>query len=241
MEHMRTYRIKTNQPARAVAQPPDRGEFNRWLLLGGLGLGLTALALAPLAQAEDLMDINGQQRWVAALEIPFGATGGKEAAPRLHFGLENERVIENGRHVASVGYQWVLGHRAQDQRQQGFYVGNEFAYTETEFDLDTAPALFYRGGKMVLNDQSQEAFSQLSTGAQGVLVLGALIGVVLAVSNGTSSAGPAAPPPDPGPTPPPAPTPGSAAAGVVGQALSPSSIAGFFNKAFSGAGGGATP
>ncbi len=67
---MRTYRIKTNQPARAVAQPPDRGELSRWLLLGGLGLGLTALALAPLAQAEDLMDINGQPRWVAALEIP---------------------------------------------------------------------------------------------------------------------------------------------------------------------------
>jgi len=71
-------------------------------------------------------------------------------------------------------------------------------------------------------------------------VLGALVGVVLAVSNGTSSEGPESPPPDPGPTPPPAPTPGSAAAGVVGQALSPGSIAGFFNNAFSGAGGGGT-
>ncbi|MGB5235432.1 MAG: hypothetical protein WBN85_09710, partial [Candidatus Macondimonas sp.] len=187
---MRAHRLKTNRHVRATARPLDRRDLHRWLLLGGMGLGLTALALAPLAQAEDLMDINGQPRWVAALEIPFDMTGGRDAAPRLHFALENHRSLENGRHVASVGYQWVLGDGAQDQRQQGFYAGNEFAYAETGFELDTAPALFYRGGKMVFNDQSHTEFSQLSTGAKGVLVLGALVGVVLAVSNGTSSEGP---------------------------------------------------
>lgn len=240
MEYMRTYLLKTTRHARATAQPLDRRDLHRWLVLGGMGLGLTALAMAPLAQAEDLMDINGQPRWVAALEIPFDMTGGRDAAPRLHFALENHRSLENGRHVASVGYQWVLGDGAQDQRQQGFYAGNEFAYAETGFELDTAPALFYRGGKMVFNDQSHTELSQLSTGAKGILVLGALIGVVLAVSNGTSSEGPPSPAPEPEPAPEPAPTPGSAAAGVVGQALSPSSIAGFFNNAFSGAGGDGT-
>lgn len=240
MEYMRTYLLKTTRHARASAQPLDRRDLHRWLVLGGMGLGLTALTLAPLAQAEDLMDINGQPRWVAALEIPFDMTGGRDAAPRLHFALENHRSLENGRHVASVGYQWVLGDGAQDQRQQGFYAGNEFAYAETEFELDPAPALFYRGGKMVFNDQSHTEFSQLSTGAKGVLVLGALVGVVLAVSNGSSSEGPSSPPPEPEPEPEPepGPTPASAAAGVVGQALSPSSIAGFFNNAFSGTGGG---
>ncbi len=102
------------------------------------------------------------------------------------------------------------------------------------------PRCFTAAGRWYSMTSPTEAFSQLSTGAKGVLVLGALVGVVLAVSNGTSSEGPASPPPDPGPTPPPAPTPASAAAGVVGQALSPSSIAGFFNKAFSGAGSGGT-
>lgn len=239
---MRTHWIEKTRSGGVIAQPPDRQELGRWLLLGGMGLGLTALALAPLAHAEDLMGINGQQHWMAALEIPFGASGGKDMAPRLHFGLENERIIENGRHVASVGYQWVLGNRAEDRRQQGFYVGNEFNYTATDYDFDTTPALFYRSGKMILNDQSQAEFSQLSTGAQGVLVLGALVGIVLAVSSGTNSDAPApaqTPPPPSTPTP----TPKSAAAGVVGQALSPSSIAGFFNKAFSnaGSGGNSTP
>ena len=239
---MGTYLLKSTRHTRAAAQPLDRRDLHRWLALGGMGLGLTALALAPLAQAEDLMDIDGQPRWVAALEIPFDMTGGRDAAPRLHFALENHRSLENGRHVASVGYQWVLGGGTRDQRQQGFYAGNEFAYAETGVELDTAPALFYRGGKMVFNDQSRTEFSRLSPGAKGVLVLGALVGVVLAVSNGTSSEGPSSPAPEPEPEPEPAPTPGSAAAGVVGQALSPSSIAGFFNDAFSGAGrGGAAP
>lgn len=232
---MRTHRLKTTEAARSL----DRLATHRWLL-GGMGLGLAALVLAPMARAEDLMDINGQQRWMAALEIPFDATGGRHAGPRLHLALENHRSLENGRHVASVGYQWVLGDGAQDQRQQGFYAGNEFAYVETGFETDAASALFYRGGKMVFNDQSHTEFSQLSAGAKGVLVLGALVGVVLAVSNGTSSEGPSSPPPEPEPEPEPAPTPGSAAAGVVGQALSPGSIAGYFNDAFN-RGGGATP
>ncbi|HET7688089.1 MAG TPA: hypothetical protein VFK46_05600 [Candidatus Macondimonas sp.] len=237
---MRTHRLETTGHTRASARSLDRRDLHRWLVLGSMGLGLTTLAMAPLVQAEDLMDINGQPRWVAALEIPFDMTDGRDAAPRLHFALENHRSLENGRHVASVGYQWVLGDAAQDQRQQGFYAGNEFVYAETGFELDPAPALFYRGEKMVFNDQSRTEFNQLSTGAKGVLVLGALVGVVLAVSNGTSSEGPSSPPPEPEPEPEPAPTPASAAAGVVGQALSPGSIAGFFNNAFSGTGGGGT-
>jgi hypothetical protein len=102
--------------------------------------------------------------------------------------------------------------------------------------------LFYRGEKLVFNELTYEQYSQLSNGAKGALALGALVGIVLAVSNGTSSDGPSSPEPDPEPQPEPEPTPASAAAGVIGEALSPSSIAGFFNTVLgNSAGSGTTP
>ena len=218
----------------------DRSEWVRWLWLGGLGAGMAAIALAPAAQAEELFDVHGQQRWMAALEIPFDGPDGVDT-PRLHVALENQRGLENGLHVASVGYQWVLGNGFRDRRQTGFYSGNSFVYADSGFGVDTDAALFYRSEKMVFNDLARDEYSRLSNGAKGVLVLGALVGVVLAVSNGTSSDGPSSPEPEPEPQPDPGPTPGQAAAGVVGQALSPGSIAGFFNDVLGGGGGAAAP
>ncbi|HXF08138.1 MAG TPA: hypothetical protein VNK45_06400 [Candidatus Acidoferrales bacterium] len=214
-------------------------EWHRWLSLGGLGAGMAALALAPVVQAENLFDADGQQRWVAAFEIPFDGPDGVDT-PRLHVALENQRALENGVHVASVGYQWVLGESRRDQRQTGFYSGNSFAYVDAGYGQQNDAALFYRSDKMVFNDQALDEYSRFSDGAKGVLVLGAIVGVVLAVSNGTSSDGPSEPDPEPQPQPNPGPTPGQAAAGVIGQALSPSSIAGFFNSVLGG-GGTASP
>lgn len=238
--HQDTHRFRSR--AGRVARFADAGhtEWTRWLWLGGLGAGMAALALAPVAQADDLWSADGQQRWVAAFEIPFDGPDGVDT-PRLHVALENQRALENGLHVASVGYQWVLGATRADQRQTGFYSGNSFAYADGGYGRETDAALFYRSEKMVFNDQAVDEYSRFSDGAKGVLVLGALVGVVLAVSNGTSSDGPSEPEPAPQPQPNPGPTPGQAAAGVVGQALSPGSIAGFFNNVLGGGGAPASP
>lgn len=233
------HRIRPRDGLRS--QSLQRTDLDRWMLLGGIGMSLAALALSPLARAQDLLDINGQPRWMATLEIPFDGPAGVDT-PRLHVALENHRGLENGRHIASVGYQWVLGDRVQDRRQTGFYSGNEFAYIQTDTRLETDPSLFYRGEKLVFNELTYAQYSQLSNGAKGALALGALVGIVLAVSNGTSSDGPSSPEPDPEPQPEPGPTPASAAAGVIGEALSPSSIAGFFNTVLgNSAGSGTTP
>ncbi|HMM44927.1 MAG TPA: hypothetical protein PKE41_04780 [Candidatus Macondimonas sp.] len=231
--HQDTHRFHSGAGHVARLGIAGHTQWSRWLWLGGLGAGMAALALAPIVQAEDLFDADGQQRWVAAFEIPFTGPDGLDT-PRLHVALENQRALENGVHVASVGYQWVLGESRRDRRQTGFYSGNSFAYTDGGYGRGNDAALFYRSDKMVFNDQALDEYSRFSDGAKGVLVLGAIVGVVLAVSNGTSSDGPSEPEPQPQPNP--GPTPGQAAAGVVGQALSPSSIAGFFNNVLGGGG-----
>lgn len=234
--HQDTHRFRPRAGGVARLGVAGRTEWSRWLWFGGLGAGVAALALAPIAEAEERFDADGQQRWVAAFEIPFDGPDGLDT-PRLHVALENQRALENGAHVASVGYQWVLGEGLRDQRQTGFYSGNSFAYVDSAYGQEADAALFYRSDKTVFNDQTLDEYSHLSNGAKGVLVLGALVGVVLAVSNGSSSDGPSEPETEPEPQPNPEPTPGQAAAGVVGQALSPGSIAGFFNAVL---GGGAT-
>ena len=231
--HQDTHRFHSGAGHVARLGIAGHTQWSRWLWLGGLGAGMAALALAPVVQAEDMFDADGQQRWVAAFEIPFTGPDGLDT-PRLHVALENQRALENGVHVASVGYQWVLGESRRDRRQTGFYSGNSFAYTDGGYGRGNDAALFYRSDKMVFNDQALDEYSRFSDGAKGVLVLGAIVGVVLAVSNGTSSDGPSEPEPQPQPNP--GPTPGQAAAGVVGQALSPSSIAGFFNNVLGGGG-----